>query len=201
MYILCPSSRHHEIIKDTSSSPLPATITFLKPPEDIYSLPLNESCRIEYLDPSSDNLCWTEKGLCLDTYNCPSVAMCHFNPQATLAGFLSWYRNGASEYVAAETVSNCQREVFKDKVDYAIRKQKDLIPDARIPCGEEGRDYPISSEGCAVTGSHGIAACKQLKLFVKVVRFTTRFFPLVEAAKTYIDLCLKRFLGTEICQL
>lgn len=173
----------------------------MQPPENIYNLPLNESCKLEYLDPSPNNLCWADKELCLDTYNCPSQVLCHFNPQATLEGFLSWYGNGTCEYMAAQKVVICQREIFKSKVDYDMDKQRDPIPGSRLPCGEEGRDYPLSSEGCVIVDNHGIVACQQLNLFVKVIRFTTRFFPLVEAAKTYIDLCWKRLLGIEICHL
>ncbi len=198
MYIVVPVSKPQS---SPTHPPLPETITVIKPPDNIYSLPLNESCKMEYLDHSPNNLCWKEKGLCLDTYNCPSQALCHFSPQATLAGFLSWHGNGTHAYIAAKKVLICQREIFKSKVDDNMSRQRDLIPGEQLPCGEEGRDYPLSSEGCVVDGSHGIAACKQLDLFVKVIRFTSRFFPLVEAAKTYIDLCWKRLLAVEICHL
>jgi hypothetical protein len=70
-----------------------------------------------------------------------------------------------------------------------------------VPCGEEGRTYPISLEGCVVDGDHGVEACMELQESVKVIKVAAGFFPLTEAAKNYIKLCWKRLLSAKICHL
>jgi hypothetical protein len=79
----------------------------LNPPENIYSLPLNESCKEEYLDHSSNNLCFDSDSLCSDEYNCPRLAMPQFNPHATLSGFIAWYGNGSDAYIPAKGLKIC----------------------------------------------------------------------------------------------
>jgi len=183
---------------------VPQTTDFTPLPSNIYGLPLNESCKVEYLDPSPKNLCWKVEGLCRDNYNCPRLVMCQFNPHATLLGFAFWFKNNTNvtyEYISAGEVLLCQREVFADKVEFDKKKQKHPIPGEQLPCEKEGRIYPISSEGCAIDGNHGVTACKELGLFVKIIRFTTPFFSLVEAAKNYTDLCWNRLLSADICHL
>lgn len=175
--------------------------TFIKPPHDIYDWPLKQSCKEEYLDNSSNNMCWDKDNPCLDAekYNCPRLVLPQLNPHATLFGFTSWYGNGTYEYIPAEEVRICQREIFRNKVEYDISKQLYPIPGELMPCEEEGRTYPISLEGCVVDGNHAIEACKKLKKHVKVIRFATRFLPLAEAMKSYLHLCWKRILNVKIC--
>jgi hypothetical protein len=168
-------------------------------PENIYELPMNQSCQEKYLDRSSNNLCTTIQDLCQDTYNCPREAMVKFNPHATLEGFLAWQGNATMEEVSSETVKLCQREIFKNIVDYDISLQKNPIPGEILPCGE--RVYLISAEGCVVDGNHGVTACKILKMPIKVIRLDSSFFPLIEKVKSYIDGCWNRVLSAALCHL
>jgi hypothetical protein len=175
--------------------------TFIKPPSDIYDWPLNRSCREEYLDTSSNNMCWDKDNPCLaaEKYNCPRVVLPQLNLHATVFGFLSWYGNGTYEYIPAQKVRICQREIFRNKVEYDISKQLYPIPGVLVPCEEEGRTYPISLEGCIVDGTHGAEACTELQKYIKVIRFAVPFLLLAETMKTYLHLCWKRELSAKIC--
>ena len=176
---------------------------YKQPPGDIYKLPLNESCQEKYLDHTSNNMCKTTDDLCSNEFNCPRAALVQFNPHATLLGFLSWLGTGTGtfEYVLSKTVKICQGEIFQNKVDYDISLQKNPIPGKKISCGEQGRIYPISAEGCVVDGNHGTVACQLLNMPIRVIRFDSPFFLLVENAKSFIHSCWNRTLNAKICHL
>jgi len=114
-------------------------------------------------------------------------------------GFLSWLGTGTFEYVLATAFKICQGEIFEPRVQYDISLQKNPIPGEKISCGEQGRIYPISAEGCVLDGSHGTVTCQLLNMLIKVIRFDIPFFRLVEDAKTYIDGCWNRTINTTIC--
>jgi len=176
-------------------------IPYETPPDNIQDLPMQESCQEKYLDHTSNNLCTTIEDLCLDTYNCPRGSMVQFNPHATLEGFLFLQGISTIEIVSSETVHLCQREIFENKVEYDISLQKKPVPGETVPCGEEGRIYPISSEGCVIDGNHGVAACKLRKMPIRIVRINCLFFPAIEKVKSYIDGCWRRVTNITICHL
>jgi hypothetical protein len=175
--------------------------TPIKLPENIYELPMNESCQEKYLDHSSNNLCRTVHNLCQE-YNCPREAMPQFSTDATVLGFMSLQENVSSEYIPAKEIHICQGEVFKIKVKYDIdRITKYPIPGEIAPCGEEGRIYPISAEGCALDGNHDCVGCMFCEKSIRVRRMILTFFAAVEKSKAYIAGCKNRTLPSKICLL
>jgi hypothetical protein len=179
-------------------------VPYVKPPKNINKLPMNESCQEEYLDRSSGNYCVTVPGLCETKFNCPRSAMVHFNMHGTLPGFVSWYGTDAFEFISsapAKMGKFCQRELFKIEVDYAIDRQKDPIPNKVPPCGDDGRNYLLSDDGCIIDGNHGMKACADLNLTVNVLVIHSTFFRAVEDVKKYLHLCWTRVLSSDICHL